>query len=123
VSSSSHPALGGLLETFVFGELTKAAALAETTAAIYCFRDRDGREVDFVLEARDGRIVAIEVKASASPSGDATRHLTWLRDRLGDRFSLGIVLYLGEHTLPHGDRILAVPLSALWGHAPLNPAG
>jgi uncharacterized protein len=116
---SGHPALGGLVETFVFSELTKATALAETAAAIYYFRDRDGREIDFVLEARDGRIVAIEVKASASPGGDATRNLTWLRDKLGDRFSLGIVLYLGEHTLPHGDRILAVPLSALWGHAPL----
>jgi len=115
-----NPSLGGLLETFVFGELTKATALAETTASIYYFRDRDGREIDFVLEARDGRIVAIKIKASASPGGDATRHLTWLRDRLGDRFSLGIVLYLGEHTLPHGDRILAVPLSALWGHAPLS---
>lgn len=115
-----HPALGGLVETFVFSELTKATALAETAVAIYYFRDRDGREIDFVLEARDGRIVAIEVKASASPGGDATRHLAWLRDRLGDRFSLGIVLYLGEHTLPHGDRILAVPLSALWGHAPLG---
>ncbi|HEU5158484.1 MAG TPA: ATP-binding protein [Streptosporangiaceae bacterium] len=114
-----HPALGGLVETFVFGELIKAAALAETAASIYYFRDRDGREIDFVLEARDGRIVAIEVKASASPGGDAARHLTWLRDRLGDRFTLGIVLYLGEHTLPHGDRILAAPLSALWGHASL----
>ena len=104
----------------LFGELTKAAALSETPAAIYCFRDRDGREIDFILEARDGRIVAIEVKASASPGDDATRHLRWLRDRLGDRFVVGIMLYLGEHTLPHGDRILAVPLSALWGHAPLS---
>jgi hypothetical protein len=30
------------------------------------------------------------------------------------------MLYLGEHTLPHGDRILAMPLSALWGHASLK---
>jgi predicted AAA+ superfamily ATPase len=117
-----NAALGGLLETFVFSELTKASALAETTASIYYFRDPDGREVDFVLEARDGRVVAIEVKASASPGGDATRHLRWLRDRLGDRFVVGIMLYLGEHTLPHGDRILAVPSSALWGHAPLHTA-
>jgi hypothetical protein len=115
-----HPALGGLAETFVFCELTKAAALAETAASLYHFRDRDGREVDFILEARDGRIIAIEVKASTSPSADATRHLRWLRDKLGDRFVAGIMLYLGEHTLPHGDRILAMPLSALWGHASLK---
>jgi predicted AAA+ superfamily ATPase len=114
-----HPALGGLVETFVFGELTKAASLADTSARIYYLRDRDGREIDFILEARDGRIVAIEVKASTSPSADATRHLRWLRDKIGERLVAGIVLHLGEHVLPHGERILAVPLSALWGHAPL----
>jgi ABC-type branched-subunit amino acid transport system substrate-binding protein len=113
-----NAALGGLVETFVFNELTKAVALAETAASIHNFRDRDGREIDFILETRDGRIVAIEVKASASPGDEATRHLRWLRDRLGDRFVIGIMLYLGEHTLPHGDRVLAVPLSALWGHPP-----
>jgi hypothetical protein len=26
---------------------------------------------------------------------------------------------MGEHALPHGDRITAVPLSALWSHAAL----
>ncbi|HXM56751.1 MAG TPA: ATP-binding protein [Candidatus Dormibacteraeota bacterium] len=114
-----HPALGGLVETFVFSELTKAAALAEVGTTVYHYRERDGREIDFVLEARDGRVVAIEVKASVSPAADATRSLTWLRDKLGDRFVQGIVLHLGAHTLPHGDRITAAPLSLLWGHAPL----
>lgn len=114
-----HPALGGLVETFVFTELTKAASLSDTQASVHHLRDRDGREIDFVLEARDGRIVAIEVKASTSPPSDSTRHLRWLRDRLGDRFHAGIMLYLGEHTLPHGDRITAVPVSALWGNAEL----
>jgi predicted AAA+ superfamily ATPase len=111
-----HPTLGGLVETFVFNELTKAAALSEVAASIHILGDRDGREIDFVLEARDGRVVAIEVKASVSPPGDANRGLVWLRDRLGERFVRGVVLHLGEHALPHGDRITAAPLSALWGH-------
>ena len=112
-----HPALGGLVETFVFNELTKAAALAEVGTTIYHYRERDGREIDFVLEARDGRVLGIEVKASVSPPADATRGLTWLRDKVGDRFVHGLVLHLGPHTLPHGDRITAAPLSLLWGHA------
>lgn len=115
-----HPALGGLVETFVFNELTKAAALSEVAATIYYFGERDGREIDFVLEARDGRVVGIEVKASVSPSADATRGLAWLRDRLGDRFVRGVVLHMGEHALPHGDRITALPLSVLWNHADLS---
>lgn len=115
-----HPALGGLVETFVFGELRKAASLASTPASLYHLRDRDGREVDFVLETRDGRVVAIEVKASSSPARDSFRHLEWLRDKLGDRFVAGIVLHLGSHTLSHGDRLLAMPMSALWGHKRLG---
>ncbi|MGH7882034.1 MAG: ATP-binding protein [Candidatus Dormibacteraceae bacterium] len=116
LSSPGHPALGGLTETFVFSELTKAVSLAETSVTLRHLRDRDGREIDFLLESRDGRIAAIEVKASMSPPGDATRHLSWLRDRLGDRFVGGVMLYFGTHSLSHGDRILALPLSALWGN-------
>ncbi len=114
-----HPVLGGLTETFVFNELTKAASFAETPVGIHHLRDRDGREIDFILESPDGRVVAIEVRSSASPSGDATRHLRWLRDRLGERFVAGVQLYLGGHALSHGDRILAAPLSVLWSHAPM----
>ncbi|HEY4027388.1 MAG TPA: DUF4143 domain-containing protein, partial [Candidatus Dormibacteraeota bacterium] len=96
-----------------------AASLAEVATTVYFYRERDGREIDFVLEARDGRVAAIEVKASVSPTADATRNLTWLRDKLGERFLHGIVLHMGEHSLPHGDRVTAAPLSVLWGHASL----
>ncbi|GII79612.1 hypothetical protein Sru01_45940 [Sphaerisporangium rufum] len=105
--------------TFVYTELLKAGSSAETVVSLQHFRERDDREIDFILETRDGRIVAIEVKASSSPPRDATRQLRRLRDKLGDRFVHGVLLYLGEHTLSHGDRITAVPISALWGHAGL----
>jgi uncharacterized protein len=41
-----HPALGGLLETFVFSELVKLQAASETGFNIYHLRDRSGAEVD-----------------------------------------------------------------------------
>ncbi|MFF2085728.1 ATP-binding protein [Nocardia sp. NPDC058176] len=110
-------ALGSLVETFVFAELLKLKSLTCDAFEIMHYRDRDGREVDFILETPDGRIYAIEVKASASPHSDDARHLTWLRDKLGSRFTAGIVLHLGAKGLSYGDRILSLPLSALWGHA------
>jgi hypothetical protein len=33
----------------------------------------------------------------------------------------GIVLYDGDHVLPFGERLLAVPLSALWSRIPRGP--
>ena len=114
-----NPALGGLVETYVFTELTKLRSTASEPFKIYYFRDRGGREIDFLLERFDGRIVAIEAKATASPSSRDAAHLRWLREQLGDRFAAGIVIHLGEISASFGDRLQVLPLSALWGHADL----
>ncbi|NUR73776.1 MAG: ATP-binding protein [Hamadaea sp.] len=113
--------LGGLVETFVFSELTKLLSFGASTATIYGLRNTDGREVDFILEERDGRVVALEIKAAASVGPNDARHLIWLRDKLGDRFAMGAVVYLGQQTVPLGDRLLALPLSTLWGNQAITP--
>ena len=56
----------------------------------------------------------IEVKAARDVDDDDFRHLRWLRDRLGERFTSGVVLHLGERALPAGDRLASVPITALW---------
>lgn len=111
-----HPALGGLLETFVFAELVKLATFARRQVTVRHYRDREKREIDFILERRDGSVVGIEVKSSATPKSEDAKHLRWLRDRLGDRFVAGYVLHLGTTNLGSGDRIFFSPLSALWDH-------
>jgi hypothetical protein len=60
-----------------------------------------------------GRVIAIEVKASAAPTSADARHLEWLRDQLDDRFLLGLVLHTGPGMYELGDRIAAVPMRAL----------
>lgn len=114
-----HPALGPLVETFVVTELTRLLAHLDRGVALRYFRDRDGREIDLILETRDGRVTAIEVKASSSVNSADFRHLKWLREKLGERFTGGIVFHLGDQTQPFGDRLLAAPISALWHHARL----
>lgn len=118
VAAVGNRALGGLVETFAFTELLKMRALTTRGFKLYHYRDRDGREIDFICEGPGGGIVAIEIKASASPRSSDTQHLAWLRDKLGDRFVAGIVFYLGTHCLSLGDRLYLLPLSALWGHRP-----
>jgi uncharacterized protein len=111
-----HPALGGLLETFVLSELVKLRAVSDTAFDIYHLRDRAGAEVDFVLEGPGGQVVGLEVKASASPGGPDAKHLRWLKDKLGNRMAAGVVLHLGNAAGSLGDGIYALPVSALWGH-------
>lgn len=105
---------GALLENFVFSELLKLASWADERIAIFHYRDRDGIEVDFVLENSAGDIVGIEVKAAASVRREDLKGLERLASIAGDAFKQGIVLYTGKQALPFGDRLRAVPLPSLW---------
>lgn len=107
---------GGLVEGFVVGELAKQRTWSATATQLSHFRDDRGREVDIVLENRRRGVVGVEVKASSSPRGDDFVGLAYLRDALGDRFVSGIVLHTGVRSQSFGDRLWALPLSALWGH-------
>jgi predicted AAA+ superfamily ATPase len=81
--------------------------------AFHHSRDKDGYEVDVVVQ-RGSRYVGIEVKAANSVHEGDFRGIKRSRELLGSQFHAGIVLYDGEHVLPFGDQLLAVPLSALW---------
>lgn len=115
-----NPALGRLVETFVFTELLKLRALTTRGFRIFHYRDRDGREVDFICEGPGGKVVAIEVKAAMSAHGSDAATLAWLRDKLGEKFAAGIVLYLGPHSLSLGDRLYLLPVSSMWNHQLLD---
>lgn len=105
---------GPLFETFVMGELRRALGWAQGSVSLFHFRTRDGIEVDIVCEDDNRNVAGIEVKASASITLSDFRGLTFLRDKLGDRFTLGVVLYPGTTALPFGDRLMALPLDAMW---------
>lgn len=109
--------VGALTETFVASEIAKQLSWDGFGARLHHYRDRGGPEIDLVLEAPDGRIVAIEVKSAVSPGSDAARWLVWMRerlDRLGDDFVHGFVLHAGRHRLSLGDRLTLLPLDAIW---------
>ena len=103
-----------LLENFVAMEIARQIEWSEQSVAMYHYRTRDQVEVDIVLQNRRRQVVAIEVKASATAHNEDFRCIRHLQARLGDDLIAGIVLYLGQQTLPFGDRLRAVPVSAIW---------
>jgi predicted AAA+ superfamily ATPase len=107
-------ALGALLETFVYGELRKLTALSPSPIIISHFRDKEQNEVDFVLERIGGDMVGIEVKSAATVFKTDAGGLIKLRNQAGERFIQGVILYDGDRIMTLGDRIEAVPFSALW---------
>jgi predicted AAA+ superfamily ATPase len=106
--------LGRVLESFVVGELRKQVSWARSPTALYHFRTAAGSEADVVLEAPDGAVAAIEVKASATVGASDAAALEALRNQLGRQFRAGVVLYPGDRLVPFGDRLWLVPLSMLW---------
>jgi len=105
---------GPLLETFVFGELRKAASLTARRTSISHYRDKDQVEVDFVLERSPGHLIGIEVKASATIRPADIRGLTKIRDTARDQFKLGVVLHDGDSVQEVSERIFTAPVSILW---------
>lgn len=106
--------LGQILETFVFQELRRQASWHNETLQFFHFRDKDGSEVDIVIE-RGGRMLAgVEVKAGATVNGADFRGLRKLKQAVGSRFAGGVVLYDGEICAGFGDGMHAVSLRGLW---------
>ncbi|MGY0502581.1 ATP-binding protein [Nocardia sp. FBN12] len=112
--SKPGPHAGGLLENFVVSEIARQLSWSEEDVEMFHLRTRDQVEVDLVLENRRGQVVAIEVKAADTVSGDDFRGLRYLQDRLGDDLLAGVVLYTGTQTLPFGPKFRAMPIAALW---------
>lgn len=106
--------LGPLLECFVHAELQKTIALSGERTSLTHYRDKDQAEVDFVLERTPGRIVGIEVKASATVRPQDFRGLARLKEAAGDGFAMGILLHDGERMMSYGEQLAAAPISSLW---------
>jgi predicted AAA+ superfamily ATPase len=97
---NGDPALAGaLFESLVITEVLKQSVWSEHSVYVSHYRDRHVGEIDLIVEERrSGEVAAIEVKLSSTPITKHAKHL----------------VHTGANTLPLGERIWAVPVSALW---------
>lgn len=107
--------LGRVLDTFVAAQVRAELAIAESRPRLHHLRQEQGRhEIDLLVEHGAGGIIGVEIKADAAPGRDAAKHLSWLRDRIGERFTRGVVLHTGPRAYELDERILAAPISSFW---------
>ena len=106
---------GKLIETFIFQELAAQIDL-DNKYNLYQYRDRQDREIDFLVEREDGALLGIEVKASHTVSKDDFKSQFWFEENIlkGNKSYTGIVLYSGDRIVPFKENMLAVPTAALW---------
>jgi predicted AAA+ superfamily ATPase len=104
--------LGALFESLA--TLTLRVLAQRADAQVRHLRTKGGRqEVDLIIERRDGRIIACEVKLSATVDDDDVRHLHWLGDRIGADLIERIVLTTGPGAYRRPDGVAVVPLALL----------
>lgn len=115
------PTRGALLENFVVTELAKQVGWSATAAQLFHYRTQSGVEVDVVLEASDGDLAGIEVKAASSIDSSDFDGLRHLRGVVGDKFVRGVLLYGGSEVLQFERDLVAVPVSALWTRSVPSP--
>ncbi|WP_462189295.1 MULTISPECIES: DUF4143 domain-containing protein [unclassified Frankia] len=108
--------LGRVLDTFVAAQVRAELPAGSSRARLHHLRQEAGRhEVDILAELGAEQVIGIEVKADAAPGKNSVRHLTWLRDELGERFIAGVVLHTGPRLYQLDPKIFAAPICTLWG--------
>lgn len=100
--------LGRLFESLVTLSVRVYAQHAE--ASVRHLRTRDGREeIDLILERQDHRVLAMEVKLSATVNDTDVRHLLWLREKLGDDVLDLVLVTTGGTAYRRPDGVAVVP--------------
>ncbi len=80
---------------------------------LYHYREWDGRrEVDYILESREGNLLLIEVKLS-TPDPREHKHLNQLADQLGDAVLGKLVITAGGQSVTSKDGVVVLPLGSI----------
>lgn len=106
--------VGNLIETWVYQQLVPLTDLGRDWR-LYHFRNRVGKEIDFILEHRNGDMICLEVKASEGMKSDHFKNLRWFREQFGkDRRMKTVVLYCGWTIHQYSEDEYALPMAWLW---------
>jgi len=104
--------LGALFESLV--ALSVRVFAQAVDARVFHLRTRASEhEVDLIVEAPDGGVLALEVKLSQSVTDADCRHLRWLRDRIGGDLRDAAVITTGKDAYRRADGIAVVPAALL----------
>ena len=107
------PLLGRLIDAFVTSQIRAEISVSNDLPRLHHLRDRDGHEIDLLLDYGRRGVLAIEIKATSAPTRADAKHLLWLQEKL-PTMRAGLILHTGPHVYQLADGIVAVPIAALW---------
>lgn len=92
---ATHYAKGALFENFIGAEIVKSFFNSGGNTPLYFWRDKTGREIDFLYEKPAGKVQAIEVKAGKTFSSDMADSLIYWQKLAGQGVET-TVIYSGD---------------------------
>lgn len=110
--AAAGPMGGAIMETAVLSEIVKTLTHSGIEPSIYFWRTSAGSEVDIVVE-RQGRLIPIEVKLSATPRPAMAAAIKSFQKDFGTQAAPGYVVHPGKTKLPLGSEVTALPLPEL----------
>jgi len=110
--AASGPMGGTIMETAAVMEVFKALLHRGIEPRIWFWRTSTGTEVD-ILVGRNGTLVPLEVKLSATPRPLMASGIDAFRRDMGERAAPGYVIHPGEIRLPLGRGVTALPFAEL----------
>ena len=106
---------GKLIETFAFNEIMAQVDAGDGSYELFHYRDREKREIDFLIEREDNALLGIEIKAGSAVGKKDFNHMRWFQKNLAKgRTFIGIILYTGEFPASFGNNLWAIPFGLLW---------
>lgn len=107
--------LGQVVDSFATAQIRAELALMAPAPRLHHLRTAQGRqEIDLIIEVGHRRLVAIEIKATAAPAPDDSKHLRWIRRELGDQVIAAVLFHSGPMTFSLDEGVIAAPIAALW---------
>ena len=106
---------GKLVETFIYNEIMAHIDSGGGRYELFHYRDREKREIDFLIEREDKALLAMEIKAGSIVSKNDFKHMMWFQNNIVKKQEfIGIILYTGQYPASFGNNLWAIPLSFLW---------
>ena len=97
---ATHPLRGSIFETFVVSELVKSCLNRGERANFYFWRDRNGNEVDILVE-KGTKLMPIEIKSGQTLNKDFFAGLERWMGLAGDKAVSPTLIYGGTERLVH----------------------
>lgn len=105
---------GRILENFVLMEMLKQASWSDFDLSLYHYRSASGQEIDFIIERGDGKLIAVEVKATSKIDISDFNHIKSFANETGNKFLRGVVFYTGNEIIPFAKNLTALPINTFW---------